>query len=67
MQLDKNVLDALQEKLRAIKLPAFIPVNTVGIDGVSNGLEVGSYMASARLSWWCNPPSEWVPLQSWHN
>lgn len=66
-QLDESVLDALQEGLWAITLPAFILVNTVGIDGVSNGIEVGNYMASARFSWWCDPPTEWAPLQAWHN
>ena len=65
--INKCVLDELMNKLQGIELPPFIPVDTVGIDGVRNGLEFGSYMASARLSWWCDPPPQWAPLQSWHN
>ncbi len=59
-------LEPLVAQLKSIQLPPFIPVATVGIDGTSYGLELGSFRLSARLSWWETPPPEWAALQSWH-
>ncbi len=65
--IEKSIVDELMGQLQQIKLPAFIPVNTIGLDGVTNGVEVGDYTASARLSWWGEPPAEWAGLRLWHD
>lgn len=65
--IDRTFAESVEQALQAIQLPAFIPVNTIGLDGVSNGVEVGSYMASATFRWWCEPPELWHALSTWHS
>ena len=64
--LDAAAFETLLHRLQAIELPPFLPVSTVGIDGTSYGVEVGSFGLSARLSWWESPPDAWSPLEEWH-
>jgi hypothetical protein len=64
--LEKEVFGKLLAELRGIELPPFVEVSTIGIDGVSCGIETGSYMASASLAWWGTPPAAWAPLANWH-
>jgi hypothetical protein len=56
----------LVTELEQIELPAFVPVNTIGIDGVTYGVEVGGFMTSASFRWWCDPPERWKGLSMWH-
>jgi len=64
--LDAAVFEGLLHRLQAIDLPPFLPVSTVGIDGTSYGVEVGSFGLSARLSWWESAPKAWSLLEEWH-
>lgn len=59
-------LEPLLAQLESIQIPPFISVATVGIDGTTYGIEVGSFRLSARVSWWETPPAEWAALHSWH-
>jgi hypothetical protein len=59
-------LEPLLAQLKSIRLPPFITVPTLGIDGTPYGIEVGSFTLSARLSWWETPPREWSELHTWH-
>jgi hypothetical protein len=56
----------LAVELQEITLPAFIPVNTIGIDGVTRGVDVGSYMRSCSFAWWGDAPAQWQDLSAWH-
>jgi len=51
----RQVLD----ELASIRMPPFLPVHTLGIDGVTCAIEFGNHWRSATLSWWGNPPDEW--------
>jgi hypothetical protein len=64
--LEKPVLDMLLAELQAVELPPFLPVSSIGLDGTTYGVEAGSYMLSARLTWWEAPPKAWEPLRDWH-
>jgi hypothetical protein len=64
--IETSVVLALKEELSSLRLPPFIPVNTTGLDGITYGVELGSFALSARLSWWCSPPDEWALLARWH-
>jgi hypothetical protein len=64
--LDSKEYSLLLDELQVIKVPPFLSVSTVGLDGTSYGVESGSYMLSARLAWWEAAPAAWAPLQQWH-
>ena len=64
--LSNDSVSSLISQLKKFSFAPFIEVNTVGIDGETNGVEWGSYMSSTKMQWWCNPPSEWQELASWH-
>ncbi len=65
-QISSNIIEPLLNELSQIEIPIFKPVSTIGIDGVNSGVEYGGYNASAKLSWWCDPPESWETLQNWH-
>ena len=64
--IEESALNKLLNELAKIQLPPFLDVPTLGIDGASYGVEIGSFGASARLCWWNKLPQEWAALQQWH-
>jgi hypothetical protein len=38
---------------------------TIGLDGVSFGLETDGVLGSVRLRWWYRGPREWRDLVEW--
>ncbi|MCL2310261.1 MAG: hypothetical protein FWC42_08335 [Proteobacteria bacterium] len=64
--LASDVFETVLRSLQAIKLPPFVPVSTIGIDGTSYGLEINSFALSARYNWWESPPEAWTQLEEWH-
>ena len=61
-QLPVAPVQALLSELAAVSLAPFLPVATLGLDGVSFAVLFGDAWRSACLSWWCEPPEEWQPL-----
>jgi hypothetical protein len=61
-QLPAAATDELLEELAGIQLPPFLPVSTLGLDGISYAIVFGDSWRSATLSWWCEPPEEWQSL-----
>ena len=46
-----------------IRVPARIPVNGVGTDGVTHVLHFGELFLASRFEWWGDPPSGWEALK----
>lgn len=61
-QLPVSAVQELLDEMARISLPPFLPVATLGIDGVSFAIYFGDFWRSACLSWWGEPPGEWQPL-----
>ena len=65
-RLADGAVSSLMEGLRSLRLPPFIKVAGIGIDGTGYGIEVPSFMAGVKLSWWGEAPEEWDALRSWY-
>jgi len=65
-QVGEDIIDPLLNELESIKIPPFENVNTIGLDGVTSGVERVNRMVSASVNWWCDTPNTWKPLQLWH-
>jgi len=61
-ELPLAAANRLLDDLAALSLPPFLPINTVGIDGVTFGIHFGNSWRSAKLSWWGDPPKAWQPM-----
>jgi len=57
--------NSILSKLTAIKLSPFIPVSTIGLDGVIYGIQFESRHILVQLRWWWNLPEEWSSLREW--
>jgi hypothetical protein len=64
--IEAPAYEGLLSRLREIQLPPFINLASLGIDGITYGIEINLFGLSTRLSWWNTPPPEWAALGTWH-
>jgi hypothetical protein len=64
--LPAKIATALLQDLYAIRLPPFVEIKTIGLDGARYGVETGAFWNHASLSWWGAAPEGWSPLRDWY-
>ena len=65
-ELPRKSVQQLLIELSLIALPPFLPVSTIGLDGISHAVEFGDCWRSASLAWWGKPPRQWRALAEWY-
>lgn len=64
-RMQAKAATALLQDLYAIRLPPFVEIKTMGVDGVRHGVEAGAFLNHVSLSWWGEAPEGWGPLRDW--
>lgn len=63
-EVEAALVDDLCAKAATLKVPPFAGKSTLGLDGTSYQLALGSSPCAARFEWWHFPPEGWEPLQT---
>lgn len=66
VEIKKECFDEIFEELKQIQFPAFANYGkTIGIDGISCGIETFDFTHTTNISWWSVYPKEWQNLVEW--
>lgn len=65
VEIAKEMLENLHQKLSEIRFPAFVKDEILGLDGERYGVEIVGFYHQARVSWWSVYPKEWQELVRW--
>ena len=63
-ETDAALVNGLCAKAAMLKVPVFAAKSSVGLDGTSYQLALGSSPLVARFEWWNSPPEGWEPLKT---
>lgn len=62
-EIDATLVNGLCAKAATIRVPVFTAKSSIGLDGTSYQLALGSSPLVARFEWWNSPPEGWEPLK----
>lgn len=62
----QNLLAELLDQLQGLTVPVYVPPPGLGLDGVTHGVESGTYMVRSALRWWGDGPEPFSELSAWH-
>lgn len=60
--LSTDRVEAIRQRLLKIAVPLPLQPPSLGADGTSYELRIGSYAPEMVLCWWCDAPPGWKPL-----
>jgi hypothetical protein len=62
IELPDEEVESIINKLKAVSIPVFIEIETIGTDGTSYEFSFDEYFVSGIYRWWETPPAPWKPL-----
>jgi hypothetical protein len=65
LPLDADWVEATQNDLSSLVIPAMVKPEVIGVDGTSYEVAFNALFVLARYRWWEEPPSGWRPLNEW--
>jgi hypothetical protein len=61
-----EVMERRLATLRTLSVPPLLLDDRIGLDGVRFGIECGTFLGAAALSWWSDAPMEWREIETWY-